>query len=116
MNESETKLEGSSFPCSKEVLQSAVDYRGDVTLQLLNDREIVGYVFAAKFSDTGVSGTVSVYPKDSPSPEVVEITAIRSVVFSGADAAAGKSWEQWLKKVAEAKANGTIAELYPEEA
>ena len=31
------------------------------------------------------------------------------------DAAAGKSWDLWLKKVAEAEAQGKIAELYPDE-
>lgn len=90
------------------VLTAAVDYRGDVTLNLTTGEAVIGYVF-------NVDGSVvSLYPKDSADTRAIPLAEIASVVFSGVDTAAGKSWDVWLKKVAEIEAAGQIAELYPE--
>jgi hypothetical protein len=109
------KLEG--WSCStldektrREALARALDYRGDVTLRLADGKEIIGYVFnvSAQAVELLLAGQ-----EDSIH---VSTNEIRGVLFSGRDAAAGKSWEAWLAKVAEAESCGQIAELYPDEA
>ncbi len=86
----------------------AVDFRGDVELALRAGAAVSGYVFHADAQEfrlyvPGVSAARSV--------ATAEIAAVR---FAGTDAAAGKSWENWLRKVAEAERTGALAELYPE--
>lgn len=110
------KLEG--WSCSTleektrhEALARALDYRGDVTLRLADGKEeIIGYVFniSAQAVELMLAGQ-----EDSIH---VPTNEIRDVLFSGRDAAAGKSWEAWLAKVADAESRGQIAELYPDEA
>ncbi|MBX9656731.1 hypothetical protein K2Y11_24195 [bacterium] len=93
-----------------EALARALDYRGDVTLRLADGKEIIGYVF-----NTSAAAVQLLLPgKDDPVD--VPVNDIHSILFTGRDAAAGKSWEAWLAKVAEAESCGQIAELYPDEA
>lgn len=92
------------------LIDKAFDYRGDVTLDLKDGRQLVGFVSNR-------------YPKGTPSnrtPRVeimvdghgekltVSYADIAHIRFTGEDPAVGKSWEEWqarqaAKKVAEAK-------------
>lgn len=90
------------------VITAAVDYRGDVTLNLTTGEPLIGYVFNFDGS------IVSLYPKDSADTRSIPLAEITAVIFTGVDTAAGKSWDVWLKKVAEIEATGEIAEIYPE--
>jgi len=79
----------------EEVVDHAFDYRGDVTVVTADGREIVGYVytrdpdaaepFLKLFEPAGASLTL----------RYAEVRAIR---FTGKDAAAGKSYEAWLRR------------------
>lgn len=90
------------------VLTAVVDYRGDVTLNLTTGEPLIGYVF--NFD----GAAISLYPKDSTDTRTIPLSDIAAVIFTGVDTAAGKSWDVWLKKVAEIEATGEIAEIYPE--
>jgi hypothetical protein len=55
------------------------------------------------------------YQTGREAPVCIPLANVVGIHFSGADPASGRSWDAWLKKVAEAEAKGEIAELYPEE-
>lgn len=65
-----------------KALHAAVDYRGDVTLQLRNGDPIVGYIFTLN------GNAVDLYPKDSDQKQHVLIETISKLSFSGRDTAA----------------------------
>ncbi len=91
----------------REVLALAVDYRGDVTLELADGRQVVGYVFDRR--DDAVRLMLPEGGRESLDPE-----AITRVAFTGRDTAAGKSWETWVKKYAQKKMAGEAANIDPE--
>jgi hypothetical protein len=97
----------------RTAIESAFDYRGDVTLTLTDGRTLVGYVSNRNWEDS--EPFLEVMTPDWLDPQRVPLDRVSSIAFTGADPAAGKSWENWLKKVAQAEADGKIAELYPEE-
>lgn len=65
-----------------KALHAAVDYRGDVTLQLRNGDLIVGYIFTLN------GNAVDLYPKDSDQKQHVLIETISKLSFTGRDTAA----------------------------
>jgi hypothetical protein len=83
----------------EELVDLAFDYRGDVTLECRDGARIVGYVYNRDrhaprpylqlFEPDGGSRTLG----------YDEIAAIR---FTGRDTAAGKSYEAWRRRKAEA--------------
>lgn len=82
-----------------EALQAAVDYRGDVTLQLKDGSELEGFLFNV------FSGSLDVFPKDSPQKRSIALGDLNRVAFTGKDEAMGKSWEDWMKKRAQRDSN-----------
>ena len=93
-------------------LEEAFDYRGDVTLRFAEAEPVSGYIFNRDWEAS--EPFIEIYPKGETDVRRIDIARITAIEFSGTDTAAGKSWDVWLKKVAEAEANGMIAELYPE--
>jgi hypothetical protein len=81
----------------EEGLGAAVDYRGDITLELRDGGQIEGFLFNAN------SERLDLFPKNSPQKQSVMISDVNSIVFSGKDEAAGKSWDDWIKKREEKK-------------
>lgn len=75
-----------------EGLVAAVDYRGDVTLELRDGNQVEGFLFNAN------ADRLDLFPKNSPQKQSVLIQDVKSVTFSGKDEAAGKSWDDWIKK------------------
>jgi len=111
-------LHGWDAPISSEferraAVDAAFDYRGDVTLTLRDGRTVTGYVSNRDFD--AAEPFLEVIASDGPAIQSILIDRVIAIRFTGADAAAGKSWDLWLKKVAEAEAQGKIAELYPDE-
>lgn len=93
-------------------IEQAFDYRGDVTLHLSSGESIEGYVFNRK---TDVpTPYLEIFPKGTGPSRQIPYAEVSGVEFSGTDTAAGRTWEAWQAKVAEAERNGTFAELYPE--
>jgi len=97
----------------RAALEAAFDYRGDVTLSLADGRRVTGFVSNRDFD--ALEPFLEIISADSPSPQKLPLNQVAQIEFTGADAAAGKRWDLWLKKVAEAEAQGKIAELYPDE-
>ena len=97
----------------RAAVDAAFDYRGDVTLTTSDGRTLSGYVSNRDFDAS--EPFLEIIAVDWQSPQKVPIDRVTGVSFTGVDTAAGKSWDLWLKKVAEAEAQGKIAELYPDE-
>lgn len=85
----------------EEVVDRAFDYRGDVTVVLRDGGQLTGYLYnrardvpepyLQMFDPSGTSHTL----------RYVEVHRIE---FTGKDPAAGKSYEAWLRRKAEARA------------
>jgi hypothetical protein len=96
-------------------LEKAFDYRGDVTLTLKDNSKIEGYVFDRIAGPSLSTSYVRVLPKDSSQKLKISYADIAALAFSGRDAAAGKSWEAWVRKYWEKKASGEgVLSLKPE--
>jgi hypothetical protein len=86
--------------------EKAFDYRGDITLTLKNGSSIEGYVFDRIAGPKLESSFARVLLKDSNERKKIAYADIRALAFTGRDAAAGKSWEAWVRKYWEKKAAG----------
>lgn len=73
-------------------LRAAVDYRGDTTFILRNGEPIEGFLFTLN------GECAELFPVDSEEKRQVLLSEIEEIVFSGADEALGKSWEDWVKR------------------
>lgn len=94
-------IEGTTLPCSTDqarqlALQTAFDYRGDVTLELAQGKKVVGFVY--RYDEK--PGTVFLYlPQGKESvPETLPAQQVVAVHFTGIDPAFGKSWDDWTTK------------------
>jgi len=93
-------------------MDNAFDYRGDVTITTRDGKKIEGYIFDRRSNVP--EPYVRLIPKDSDERMSVKYGDIASLVFSGKDTAAGKSWENWLKRYIEKKSAGEHASLEAE--
>jgi hypothetical protein len=99
----------------RDALGKALDYRGDVTLTLKSGERIVAFVFNCKSGPTLADSWVQYYTPTAPEKRKVGYAEIASIEFTGKDRAAGKHWEDWVKKYNERKAAGeTNIALAPE--
>ena len=97
-------------------LDQACDYRGDVTMTLKDGSIVEGYLFDRKSGPTLESSVVRLIPSASTSLSGEEKVTVRyadiaQLAFSGKDTAAGKTWENWLRRYAEKKLKGESADL-----
>jgi len=90
----------------RAALEQAFDYRGDVTIVLTDGTKIEGYIFDRKTGRTLVDSFVRIIPADRNVKLSIPYFDIAGLTFTGRDAAAGKSWEAWVKKYFERKAAG----------
>ncbi|HTV04209.1 MAG TPA: hypothetical protein VME86_02495 [Acidobacteriaceae bacterium] len=91
---------------TREALEKAFDYRGDVTLTLKDGRIVNGYVFDRRTGATLKDSSVRVIPANERTRVTVSYADIAALAFTGRDTAAGKSFEAWVKKYLEKKAAG----------
>ncbi len=99
----------------RAALEQAFDYRGDVTILRTDGTEIQGYIFDRKTGRSLVDSFVRIIPADRNVKLSIPYFDIAGLTFTGRDAAAGKSWEAWVKKYLEKKAAGEKnIELKPE--
>jgi hypothetical protein len=87
-------------------LEKAFDYRGDITVTLKNGSKIEGYIFDRVTGPTLETSFARILFKDSNQREKIAYANIAALAFTGRDAAAGKSWEAWVRKYWEEKAAG----------
>ncbi|VVM06293.1 hypothetical protein [Methylacidimicrobium tartarophylax] len=98
MEENRNRSEGALSPSEvlAEQIEKAFHYRGDVTLRLSGERSLSGYLFNR--SGNGEDASVQVMLPDGQGSVSIPYREIQEIVFSGADAADGKSFEAWKAK------------------
>ena len=87
-------------------LEKAFDYRGDVTLTLKTGSKVEGYIFDRVAGPSLATSFVRLLPKTSNERFKICYADISALAFTGRDTAAGKSWEAWIRKYWEKKADG----------
>jgi hypothetical protein len=97
-------------------LSHALDYRGDVTLELTDGQVVTGYIFDRRAGD---GRSIIRMQLAEPTPDgrerlTIDYDQIARLVFTGRDPAAGKSWENWIRRYVEKKIAGERAEIAAE--
>ena len=87
-------------------LEKAFDYRGDVTLTLKNNSKIEGYIFDRVTGPSLSTSFVRILLSNGDQKLKIAYAEIAALAFTGKDAAAGKSWEAWVRKYWEKKSSG----------
>lgn len=92
----------------KEALTLAIDYRGDVTLDLKDGTSLEGFIYRVDESankngshSENQPSVVYLFAKTGAKTSdsiTVDAHAIKAIRFTGEDTAFGKSWEEWTKK------------------
>jgi hypothetical protein len=95
-------------------LEKAFDYRGDVTVTRKEGSKIEGYIFDRVTGATLDTSFVRILPKDNHQRLKIPYSDIAALAFTGRDTAAGKSWEAWVKKYWESKAQAKKVGIDPE--
>ena len=90
----------------RNALEQAFDYRGDVTLTLKSGERIEAYIFNRQTGATLAESFVQYYTPGAEDKRRVSYVQIARLEFSGKDRAAGKHWEDWVRKYNEKKAAG----------
>jgi hypothetical protein len=90
----------------RQALEKAFDYRGDVTLTLKSGERIEAYIFNRQTGATLAESQVQYFTPSAPEKRKVSYAEIARIEFTGKDRAAGKQWEDWVKKYNERKAAG----------
>ena len=103
-------VDGSDAAMLREAVVRAVDFRGDVTLDLRDGRTVTGFAFDAQLT-RAEGDAIRVLPAESDARVTVPLSSIRRLTFSGKDAASGKSWENWLRRYAAKKLAGESASI-----
>jgi hypothetical protein len=99
----------------RQALEKAFDYRGDVTLTLKSGERLEAFIFNRRTGATLADSWVQYFTPTAPEKRKVSYAEIARLEFSGKDRAAGKHWEDWVKKYNERRAAGeTNIALAPE--
>lgn len=98
-------------PLFADALEAARDYRGDVTLELRDGAVVEGFVYDRSSGGTPAERKVRLLPRDGGARQSIAEDRIRSVAFTGKDAAAGKTWENWVRRYAEKRLKGESASI-----
>jgi hypothetical protein len=102
-------------PDVRAVIEKAFDYRGDVTITRKDASEITGYLFDRRVGPSLDNSVVRLIVANSNERPVISYSQIAALAFSGRDTAAGKSYEAWVKKYWEKRAQGeTNISIEPE--
>ena len=94
----------------REAVLRAVDFRGDVTIERVDGSVVEGFAFDACV-DPVEAACIRILPADGSPRQCVPLAGIRTLAFSGKDAASGKGWENWLRRYAERKLAGQSASI-----
>ena len=83
-------------------IEAAYDFRGHVTLALASGESLEGFLYNREFANplSPEENYVDVLLKNSDERRRIAISAIRAVALSGEDCAAGKSYEDYMRKKA----------------
>ncbi len=94
----------------RAAIDAAFDFRGDVTIVRRDGEPVSGFVFDRRDEVTLEASSVRLLTPDGTRvsigyPDVAEVR------FTGRDAAAGRSWENWVRRYAEQKLAGRTASI-----
>ena len=83
-------------------IDAAYDFRGHVTIKLKGGKAVEGFIFNRQFADPALKRApfVEVILKGSGDKAEFEIASLESVELTGENCAAGKSYEDYMKKKA----------------
>lgn len=90
-------------------IEKAFDYRGDVTVDLKDGRQVVGYLSNRNLQGAAHCPEPFIEMMVAGQPELACIACreIAGIRLTGEDTAAGKSWEEWVaRQDAKKKAQG----------
>jgi hypothetical protein len=90
----------------RQALEKAFDYRGDVTLTLKSGERIEAFIFNRQGGATLADSFLQYFTPSAPEKRKVSYAEIARIEFTGKDRAAGKQWEDWVRKYHERKAAG----------
>jgi hypothetical protein len=90
----------------REAVEKAFSYRGDITIVTKNGQTFEGYIFDRTTRPGVADCFLRLIPNNGSLRVKISYTDIAQIDFSGRDAAAGKSFQTWLKKYNEKKAAG----------
>ena len=93
----------------RKALESAFDYRGDVTVTTKDGLVTEGYIFDRMTGTSLHSSFVRIMPNNGGPRRKIAYADIAALAFTGRDPAAGKSWEAWVRKYWETKGVGEAA-------
>lgn len=98
----------------KRAFDEAFDYRGDVTLTLVDGSVVECYVFDRRTGSTLADSFVRVMPTAGADKRTIAYDRIARLEFTGKDTAAGKSWENWVRRYVEKRLAGERASIESE--
>jgi hypothetical protein len=90
----------------RAVIEKAFDYRGDVTITRKDGGKFTGYLFDRRIGRTLEGSVVRLILATSSERPAIPYSEIAAIAFTGRDTAAGKSYEAWVKKYWEKRAQG----------
>jgi hypothetical protein len=97
-------------------LEKAFDYRGDITITRKDGSQVTGYIFDRRHGATLADSAVRIIPSGERAKLTIPYAEIAALHFSGRDTAAGKSFEAWVRKYWEKKAQGAKdISIHPED-
>jgi hypothetical protein len=107
---------GSLFDSSDpEILKAALDeafsYRGDVTIVTRDGRSVEGYMFDRRLGHSLADSSVRLLTAASETRITISYADIASLAFTGRDTAAGKTWENWVRRYSQKKLAGQSANI-----
>lgn len=109
-----TAVSGEDPERLRAALDEAFDYRGDVTVVRRGGEEIEGYLFDRRSERTLEASTIRLMTAGSTERVEIPYPEIAEIRFTGRDAAAGRSWENWVRRYAEKKLAGEEASIESE--
>ena len=103
------RVDASDAAALSDALEAARDYRGDVTLELADGTVVEGFIYDRTHGTNAAESRVRMLPKDGGPRVTILQDRITAVAFTGKDAAAGKTWENWVRRYAEKRLAGEKA-------
>lgn len=79
----------------------AFDYRGDVTLTLDDGSRLECFVFDHRAASGEAGPVLRVIEAATGGKRTVACGSVRRIEFTGKDTAAGKTWENWVRRYVE---------------
>ena len=98
-----------------DALEKAFDYRGDICVTHKDGSVAEGYLFDRRTGQGLDDSSIRLMPADGSANVEIFYKDIAGLKFADRDPASGKSWENWVKRYAEAKKKGQAASIEPEE-